>query len=276
MEIQWNGYRFKYYFRPGQKLSAQENLKILKELQLFNQRSYKFEYGLFDPNRHESELIKLFDDYILCLIFLGDEIVGFSYFHILEQSDKQVFIQLGLIVIAKNHGYDLFSFCEKNSLLIVYKELGPFVGGIVTTIPKIYEEYVRIFSDTWPHPRSNLARAPAGYKHFAKLVGEKYIPNYFPKPFSVNYKRFTLKLDKRESGFHDRFHELPMAKNFIYNSFCSSWINYEEQEDLIVIGKYDFYAFLRTYIDVWRLKWNGMIQGKAFLLVKKLGIKLKI
>lgn len=246
MIYKFQEYTFKYFFRPGKTQSKEKNKKILDDLRKFNAENHNFKYGLFEPSINEDDILKLFDDFIMCIIYLDNEIAGFFYFMILNENYKRPLIQLGLVVIAKNKGYDVFSISEKIGLIYTYKKLGYYNSAIITTIPKIVEEFSKTYSETWPNPYKDLSRAPKEYKCYLEDVSTRYVKTFFPQPFKINKRRYTLILDKRESGFHDRFHYLPMAKSFTYNAFCHGWINYEENEDLILVGKYNFMALIRT------------------------------
>jgi hypothetical protein len=248
MEYKLDDYTLKYYFKPGLNLTKEENIKLFNNLKKFNEKTYNFKYGLFEPSISLEKVLKLFESFILCVIYLKDELVGFYYFVILNETYKRPLIQLGLVVISKNKGLDIFSISEKIGLLFTYKKIGLYNSAIITTIPKIVEEFCLTYSNTWPNPKKNLSRPPVEYKSYLSDVEDFYIKPFFPLPFKINKKRFTLILDKREAGFHDRFHYLPMAKSFLFNSFCHDWINYNENEDLILIGKFNYLAIFRTSI----------------------------
>lgn len=246
MRFKFEEYVFTYYFRPGLNQSSEENLKLLKKMQKFNAANHNFKYGLFDPKNSDENIVKLFNDFIICTITVDDELVGFYYFMILNEEYARPLVQLGLVVLTKNRGYDVFSLSEALGVLFCYKKLGYYTAGIITTVPKIVESFSEGYSNVWPNPSKDLSRCPPEYRKYLNDIGHKYVKTFFPHPFKINHKRFTLILDKRESGFHDRFHYLPMARSFKYNAFCHGWINYEENEDLIIIGQFD----LKTKIKV--------------------------
>lgn len=253
MNYKFQEYNFKYFFRPGKTQSKEENKQILNDLRKFNAENHNFKYGLFDPAINDEAVLKLFDDFIMCVIYHNNEIVGFYYFMILNENYKYPLVQLGLVVIAKNKGYDIFSLSEALGVLFCYKKLGYYTASIITTVPKIVESFSEGYSDVWPNPYKDLARCPKEYKQYLDDIGNRYVKTFFPNPFKINHKRFTLILDKRESGFHDRFHYLPMAKSFTYNAFCHGWINYEENEDLIIIGKFDWKTNIKVKLLVYSI-----------------------
>lgn len=264
------GYKFLYYFRPGQSLSYKDNLNIYDSLITLNNKSHKFKFGLFEPEISFDKILDIFKDLMICLIFHEDELVGFYYFYILEEKKyKRPLVQIGLLVITKNTGQDIFKLSQRIGILYTYAHLGFFNCAVITTIPKIAEGFSEAFSNPWPSPFSNLSRAPSEYKKYVETVSDKYIKKFFPNPFSVNKKRFTLILDKRESGFHDRFHYLPMADSFAFNSFCKSWINYEENEDLIIIAKFNLKSLVKNKILYYMQVLTWTFQDKIYLLKRK-------
>lgn len=262
-------YEMEYFYRPGKTLPPADCFLIHDVIKEINNKSYKFNYGLFDPEISNDKIVNLFSDFLICIIKIQGEAVGFFYFHILNENRKIPLVQLGLVVILKNIGINILSISERIAMALMYKNIGSYKCSVITTIPKIVEEFCGIFSSPWPSPYANLLRAPSENKEYLDDVGEKYIKTFFPKPFKINKRRYTLILDKRESGFHDKFFDLPMARNFIFNSFCSSWINYEEGEDLILIGEYNFLANLKNhcFLKLEKIKWNCL--GKRSLLIPK-------
>jgi hypothetical protein len=245
MEYRLDDYTLKYYFKPGINLNKEETIELFQNLKSFNERTYHFKYGLFEPSISIEKVLKLFENFIICVIYDKEEIIGFYYYMILSETYDRPLVQLGLVVIAQKRGHDVFVLSECLGVLFCAKHLGYYTASIISTVPKVVEIFSKSYSNPWPNPDNSLARPPKEYKRYLEDVGSKYIQTFFPNPYTINSKRFTLILDKRESGFHDRFHYLPMASSLKYNVFCKTWINYEENEDLIVIAKFDLKAKLK-------------------------------
>lgn len=218
-------------------------------------------YGIFNSKLSIQETDAFYEKTLVCIIKNKGIPIGFYYFYILDESIP--FVHLGLIIIKNNPGYDIAYTSEKLGILFLKTKLKKsFYVSTITTIPRVVEFLDTYFEDIYPSPKINLDRAPSGYKKLVSILKTEYIDLVFPYPMEnvVNTKRFILCLQKRESGFVDNFHILPKAMKFVYNSFCQTWLNYEHEEDLILIGKCTVKSTLKLLLFKYKIRMIGLLK----------------
>lgn len=236
MKFQYNkDYELALFFRP----EDDETIKLIKrDLDYVNKSENRnFAYGLFDPELTAAEYKDKIKNFILCIAYHKGVPIGFNYFVLLSSN----FVHVGLIVINKNNGSNLMKTMTVLCQNIMHKNIGykPMYSSTITSVPKAYEMFLNTTSECYPSPKLSLQRPPSIYKELINILHIKYIKEYFPATaqISVNEKKFILQSIKREAGFKEEFHELPRAKSLINNLFCQCWINYNNDEDIIAIGK---------------------------------------
>lgn len=233
--------RFKYnkeyelalFFRPEDDESIQ---LIKRDLDYVNKSENRnFAYGLFDPTLTDAEYKEKIKNFILCIAYLDGIPVAFNYFVYLRND----FFHAGLIVINKNNGSNLMRTMILLCQNIIYKKFGSTFFSTITSVPKAYEIFLESTNNCYPSPHISLQRPPAHYKKLINILHNDYIIANFPKTaeIKVNEKKFILTSIKREAGFKESFHDLPRANKVINNLFCQCWINYDNDEDIIAIGK---------------------------------------
>lgn len=221
----------------------------------------KLKYGLFSDEISSSEIDFFYERTLVCLLFYEDEPIGFYYFYILDESIPLV--HLGLIVIKNNRGHDIGYIAQKYGMLFLSNKFkNNFYITTITTVPRVVEYIDDNFTDVWPSPRTNLARSPHIYRNFLKTLEDKYVIKYFPDSdkITINHRRFILYLQKRETGFDDDFHKLSKASKFEYNSFCQTWLNYDLEEDLILMGRLSFKSRLKLLIFYFKTSFFGVVK----------------
>jgi hypothetical protein len=241
-----------FYFKPKTSDVHDFLLKI---------NNNELNYGIFNPMLSIEETDLFYQKTLVCLIKHKGIPIGFYYFYILDESIP--FVHLGLIIIKNNPGYDIAYTSEKLGILFLKSKLKKhFFVSTITTIPRVIEFLDTYFENIFPSPKINLDRSPTGYKQLISILKKEYIDLVFPYPSEniINYKRFILCLQKRESGFVDNFHILPKAMKFVYNSFCQTWLNYEHEEDLILIGKCTFKSYIKLYLFKYKIQIMGLLK----------------
>ena len=218
--------------------------EVLKKLNYFNKDNMNLKYGLFlnDSNKQ----IKFLKQMQLNLIYFNNTIVGFQYFYIFNKKN----VHLGLVNIVKNTGIPLLYISGIIGTRILYKKIGSYNLTTITTIPKVLESVDHTFCNIWPSPKRNISRNNKKQRSIIEQLEQEYILQFFPDEDSifVDKKRAILQMNKRESGFDDFFYKLPKANSLDYNTLCKMWINYEDNEDMIVTGQYNLRTHFRTFI----------------------------
>lgn len=226
-------YTFDIHYKP-------ENIDEIHPILLkINEESNRnFKYGLFDPNKSLSELKIIYKKMLVCIMYKEARPIGFYYFYILSEMYNDAFVHLGLVVIHSNQS-NIFTIAEAVGVKFLKNIYNSFTFTTITTIPKVLETLCLFFDDVFPNPKNKLlARPPKKYSNKIDLLCSEYVDLFFPNDLMhVDRKRFILILNKRENGFDDKFHQLPKANGLIYNLFCQSWLDYEAEEDMIVMGR---------------------------------------
>lgn len=244
---------------PSESLSESEFKKLHEDVMLINQSTnLNLKYGVYSTDRTWEDLKRIYSTMYVLILYKDDKPIGSSFANYLGMIGNTACIHSGLTIISQNPGYNVLYLMETMKSYFLQKTYGAHYITAVTTIPKIVETFSFIYSKTWPSPSSNLMLPPANYKTAVELLADKYIKVHFPNPqdAKINKKRFILKTNKRESGFSERFHELSKAKSLDFNLFCQCWINYENDEDLILIAKSSLRTRIITFIvhSYWRIK----------------------
>lgn len=231
--------KLKYFYEPHKNLSSKKFQKIYKDLLIINKDSGKlFTYGIFSENHHV-----FFNNLFLCIMYdtkEGSYPIGFFYFSILDT--KNPLVHLGLTVISKNPGVDLLTVPQMLGHLIVYYYLNNFWVSTITCIPKIIGEFCDYLDDVWPSPNCNQGRPKDEHSFYLNILNKNYIQKFIvneenKKDIHIDFKRFILKSPSKNMGFMPNYYILPKHQNFQTNLFCLSWINYQNEEDVILIGK---------------------------------------
>lgn len=242
-QYRYHNYEVNYYLFKEYDYDDQEKILLLKKLSEFNSKTLNLKYGLFDPNFPQELIIKnLLNKMLVLTISENEDIIGYQCFFIMESPCSKKIVHHGLTFFSKNKGVNLLLIVGSIASLILHEHYSDFYISSITTVPKVVEILDNHYVDIWPSPKRPLHFVPSNYKPIVEILFKEYIKKVFPasESININYKRFTLILHKREIGFDEHFFKLPRAKKFVYNLFCQNWIDYENNEDLIVIGKFNF------------------------------------
>lgn len=228
----------KYFYEPHKNISSDDFKKLYADLLKINQDSGKnFSYGIFDNN-----YLFFFEKIFLCTMYDKDtlEPIGFFYFSILNKD--QNLIHSGLTIISKNPGLDLLSTPQMLGHLILFKNLQTFCVSTITCIPKVVGEFCEYFEQVWPSPNSDQDRPDKQYINYLDILKKEYINRYIVNSenedkISVDSKRFILRSPSKNMGFIPNYYTLPKHQKVNVNLFCLSWIDYNNEEDIILFGK---------------------------------------
>lgn len=236
----YGDFDLKYYFKP-------EAGDVHDHLMKVNENVLK--YGVFNQNLSTEELNDFYKNTMVCLISWKNTPIGFYYFFIIDE--KIPLVHVGLMVIKEKKGHDIGAVSQRIGMHYFFKMFrNKFYISTITTVPVIVEYIDKNFSNVWPSPYTNLTRPPVIYKGFIHFLNENYVKKFFPDPekIIVNEKRFVLSLEKRGAGFDDQFHSLSKASDFMYNTFCQTWLDYNKEEDLILIGQTNIIIRLKVFL----------------------------
>lgn len=246
----------RHIYRPGAWLNDLELKKIHNDLVRVNEKSgANVVNKMLDKNLSIEGIKSHFSNVILALFSRDGEMWSFVISPLLRSSDLPV-LHSGLIVAFKNPGVDIISLLAMGNLQLGYKNLSSFYTTNISSTPSIIESFVYMIPGAWPNPDVELKIVPDGYKEVVKILKEDYMDQYFPNPekLVVNYKRFTLSSNSQEMGFVTDFYKISRSNQFKYLSFCRTWIDYANEEDIIQVGKINFWKSIRLSFLLWKSK----------------------
>ncbi len=242
--VKFSNYSLNYYFKPGLNLSDNELREMHRKINIVNEKSKDFKYGLFDKSLSFEDLKGIYSQMLICLIELNDEPEGFFYNYIIDNGEDKPIVHLGLVLIAKNIGNNLlyYPYLNGNKILLENFKDGYFVTNISST-PKIIGEVTEAYDNVWPSPKSNLVVRPRKYDNIVKKLKEEYILRFFPmsEEIEIDMRRYVLKNNAREMNFECNMRSLAKDPRLNYNLFCMFWLDYNGHiaEDLIQVGEFN-------------------------------------
>lgn len=260
----------RHLYRPGACLDDLELKRIHNDLVKVNENSgANVVNKMLDKNLNMEGIKKHFSNVILALLSRDGEMWSFVISPLLRSADLPV-IHSGLIVALKNPGVDIISLLAMGNLQLGYRNVKSFYTTNISSTPSIIESFVYMVPGAWPNPDMELKVIPEGYKEVVKILKEDYMDQYFPNPekLIVNYKRFTLTSNSQEMGFVTDFYKISRSNNFKYLSFCRTWIDYSNEEDIIQVGKIDFWKNMRLSFLLWKSR-RALKKAEAKLSLNK-------
>lgn len=253
-------YEVKYYPLYKNEINVSIFEKIYNDLLLINEESgMNLQYGIFLNPENRDRIYSLLSKMAIVVVYENKKPIGYEYFYIMNSVNNKKLVHTGLIVINKNKGLPLMTFMGNLALSSIYEDIGEYFICGITTVPKILEKLDTFFYQMWPTPTSkNLSKPPKFHRDNLDVLLNEYVKEFFPdaERISVDNRRSVLRLTKKESGFAEYFYELSKSSKLKYNVFCNTWLDYEKEEDLIVIGKCTLsnYIQLILYRAFWAFK----------------------
>ncbi|CBW26431.1 hypothetical protein BMS_1581 [Halobacteriovorax marinus SJ] len=245
-EFKFNNISSCHYINPGKSMNDLELTKIHKDLVSVNNSAAKKVDNLFlneeltleQKREHLSKCI-------LTLLYQNQRVFGFLISPIIS-SKKGVILHAGLIMMNKNPGADFMAFTGLNNFSMAYEEYGNVYVTNISSTPSIIEVFSNQISKVWPSPKMNTKVSPPHYRDILHILKMEYMDKYFPSDadIEIDDRRFTMTSNSKEMGFSTNFYKLSRATNYLYQSFCQVWINYDDSEDIIQVGR----ITLRTYL----------------------------
>jgi hypothetical protein len=270
---EYYGNQLNFYIFPSSWMTKESLLILHNDLKYVNQNSKcPLDYGILANDITYDEIKSFFENVIVCIIKKDKEKICFFYTLRLEKKPIQV-LHLGLVVINKNPGTDLFNFSYATVSRLIYKVQGETYVTNITASPTSVGLFTELYSEPWPTHKSNLIKPPSKkYLKIATICFEKYIRVYFKDKDSVkfNKKRFIIESDISENGFITDYHSLARHKNVLVNLFCLSWINYSKgTEDVFQVGRLGLSSYLWCTLCVYRSKISEKFNSVKSFLGKK-------
>lgn len=243
------------YWKPGRHLDDIALKKLHSNLLKVNFKSgAKIKHKMLESNSTLDEIRELLKDSIISEFVTGNDCYGFLISPILANTDLPI-LHTGLMVIEKNPGVNLMALLFTVNVRMSYENLGAHYITNISSTPSAIENFSEIIKGTWPSPLVGLKKSPSGFKDVVQKLKSDYLDIYFPETdkIKVDYKRFTMTSNSSEMGFSTNFYKISRADSFKYNLFCQLWINYEEEEDIIQVGKVSFFNYFRSRVALYFL-----------------------
>lgn len=247
---QFSNMRAIVYWKPGENLDDLSLKKLHANLLKVNVSSgANLKHGLLKTNLSLDEIRKLHQNSVISEFIIGHESVAFLISPILNGTDRPI-LHSGLMIIGKNPGARIMELLFLINVRYSFKKLGSYYVTNITSTPSAIEGFCEIVSGSWPGPNVALRKVPRGYKDIVQKLKTDYLDFNFPDSDQINvdYKRFVMTSKSSEMGFKTNYYKVSRANNLKYNLFCHSWINYEEEEDIIQVGEMSFYNYVRSRV----------------------------
>ncbi len=240
-------YDLNYYLQPGNWMDKCSLELVIEQLEKVRDLSGEsLNYGILDQNLSEDEKVNFLKNANICILKDRGEPIGFFYNLVLRERPVPV-IHAGLIVLAKNQGYDLIGYPYSFMTYLQFKKYGVHFYTNISSTPSIIGVFSDSFSGVWPSYKANQIKPPT--KEYVPILGvlqEKYIKKYFKmNQCEVDKKRFVLRSGSKEMGFETDMKKLSRYHKPEVNYFCMFWLDYAKGEDLIQIGKVDLRAVIK-------------------------------
>ena len=239
-----------HYWMPGKYLNDQALAELHERLVNLNKSSgHNIDNRMLYANLSLPEMRFYLADCVISELQVDNEIIGFLFSPVIIGEGNPI-VHAGLIIIKENPGGDLISLAACGNILIAHKALGTIFFTNISSTPSIIESFCRISANPWPSPSANLKAPPKEYREVVHRLKTKYIDKYFPdsNEVRIDYSRFTMTSNSTDMGFSTNYYLMSRANNFIFNSFCLSWVNYDIEEDIIQVGSFDKLSALRVSI----------------------------
>lgn len=228
-----------HHFMPGENLSDVK-LKQLQNRIIALNKEHQIDNKALQPNLNIADLRSVYKDLIIGEFVIKNQTIGVMISPFFDGPNSKKVVHSGLVIISKNPGFNVMDSIGIRTYIVAYKELGTLFATNITSKPAGIESFSSVIRKCWPQPDSNLKFPPKKYQEVLPFLKERYINNFFPdngKNISIDKKRFIMRSKCQEMGFSSDFSSATKAQSFKFNSFCHTWISYEDEEDLIQVGE---------------------------------------
>lgn len=269
----WKSGRFEVaiFCNPGDTLTDLEFESFHRDLILINERSgANINNLMLKKSLPLIERKKLYSSAVVSIFYTDKKPCAFSLSPFLTRDNLKL-LHIGLTIISDNPGFNLGGFLGVFNATTAFKHYGDIFLTNISSTPSLVESFSEALGNAYPAPDSSLKNKPRYYKDVVKLLKEDYMDKCFPdqEKLKVDYKRFVLTSNSSEMGFKTSFYSTSFANNMKYNSFCKTWINYENEEDLIQVGKMKKWQFVKMQAALIYYKYCFNKSIKKFKLVNE-------
>lgn len=246
------------YWCPGETLDDVSLKKLHNDLLAVNENSNaNIKHKMLEQGTGIEDLKKMFSKVVISEYLIDGKPVAFLLSPLLENSGEPI-LHSGLMIVSKNPGANLMTFLFVITATMLYEKSGPFFVTNITSTPSGIENFSELMSNVWPSPDKNLRKPPRGYDKILQKLKSDYVDINFPdtEMINIDYKRFVMTSNSSGMGFKTNFHKVSRASKFKYNLFCHTWINYENEEDVIQVGKFNFLTYMKSKFLLMKLKYD--------------------
>lgn len=160
-----------------------------------------------------------------------------------------------------------------------YRQFGSLYISTITLIPYFVELFNKVVPNSWPNPDKDLRQSPLEFRKVFRVLRDKYIvPSLHFK--EIDERRFVLiEEDPTLDGYTVAFSKIPRPHNYQYLSFCKTWLDYSNFENIILIGKFSWVDFIKTKWMIFKIAAAShgdrmkhiLLEGRKLLIKSGLG-----
>ncbi len=238
------------YVNPGQTLNDIEFKHFHKHLTSINKLSGSNVTNKMLNNKLSLvELRQLYASGVYSVVYNHSEPIAFLMCPILQKENLTI-LHIGLMMIYKNPGGNLLGYLATKSTNIANQFFRIDYITTISSTPSVIECFCECVTNAWPSPNIGQKKAPRDYLVPLRVLSSQYMVKCFPdnNGMSIDEKRFILKSNSAEMGFKTNFYQISRAEKMKYNLFCRTWIDYDHEEDIIQVGKLNFFIKLRIKV----------------------------
>jgi len=261
-----NEHQITHHFRPGQNLSDLELKRLVRDLVKVNTYSKSpVENKMLNEKLTLVEMRELYSNSIVCIVHDKYSPVALLISPIVGNDDVKA-LHIGLIIVTHNFGSDLIFLTGTGNTELAYRNFGKFYVTNIASTPSIIETFSFAYKDAWPSPNINLRSTPKEKMVVLDLIFENYIKKCFPNSSEVQIdkKRFVMSSSSKSMGFDTNMRNLSRASSFKYQSFCHTWIDYDNEEDIIQVATHGYIEHFRNKV------YTNYLKVKSYLKSPKL------
>jgi molybdopterin-synthase adenylyltransferase len=244
------GNSLEVHFQPGRHLSEDKLAALHRDLNVVaNDRAIPIHHKVVDGPLPHSVLQEQYGGSVVGLIYKQSEPAAFLFSPMFHTDNGLLLAHAGLVV---SRGKGVPRTVELLSLggICIMRRNGhsSYYVTNVSNAPSIVELFTRSVRNVWPSPLSNLRRPPRGYREVFRVLEKEYLcPNLVDA--RTDQRRFVVSSSSSSMGFEADPFKLRPPADFRFLAFCHSWIDYEKQEDLVQVGRLEFFdGLLREWL----------------------------
>jgi hypothetical protein len=238
------------YWCPGETLDDLSLKKLHLNMQSVNEYSgANIKHRMLMKGTPLVELREMFKYIVISEFFMEGQSRAFLISPMLKNNQESI-LHTGLMVIEKNPGGNLMGLLFLINATLTFEKLGSYFVTNISSTPSAIENFAELVPHAWPGPDEQLKKAPRGHDKILRILKEQYLDLYFPatEKIALDFKRFIMTSDSQGMGFKTDFYKVSRAVRLKYNLFCKLWINYDNEEDVIQVGKVGLFTYLRMKV----------------------------